>query len=263
MAPPPNDANAHRSGGRAAAYGALFRPKEVARRVSIAWGIFLDHQFERASTIPALAPHILERIGDHEVTLPPPRLLGAAGNQPVEGLLFLASLGRALGAARVFEIGTFNGLTAWCLARNLPGATIDTLDLPVDQQPALPLAERDPLNRSAQPERLYESLPSPGRVVQHWGDSATFDFSPWHRGCDLVYVDGAHSADYVSSDSHNAFEMIAESGAIVWDDYWRHEPGVRSVLEKQAGRDLHRVPGTRLVVYLSEPARRRLTTTTA
>ena len=196
------------------------------------------------------------------MTLPPPRLLGGAGNQPVEGLLFLASLGRALDATRVFEIGTFNGLSAWCLARNLAGATIDTLDLPVDEQPILPLAERDPLNRSAQPERIFETLPAPGRVVQHWGDSATFDFSPWRNGCELVYVDGAHSADYVASDTRNAFEMIAEGGAIVWDDYWRHEPGVSSVLEKLTARQLQRVPSTRLVVYLSEPARRRLETRT-
>jgi predicted O-methyltransferase YrrM len=152
-------------------------------------------------------------------------------------------------AGRVFEIGTYNGATAWCLARNLPSAEVHTLDLPLEQDPALAYGVSDASNRIRFEQRAYEALPlGDGRVVEHWGDSATFDFGPWRGSVDLVYVDGAHSHDYARADTQTAFELVRDSGAIVWDDYWRRIPGVAAALHGLS-EPLFRVSGTRLVVY--------------
>lgn len=217
-----------------------------------------DYRFEHRSPLPVLEERALTLLrSDEEITLPSP-LWAAPGNQSYTGLAFLVELGRFLKAHRIFEIGTYNGATAWCLARNLGPAEVHTLDLPPEQQPALEYGVSDAENRTPFERRAYEALPlATGRVVQHWGDSATFDFTPWRDSIDLVYVDGAHSHQYVRADTSTALDLVTESGAIVWDDYWRRVPGVPAVLE-ELSVPLFRVRGTRLVVHFAPALLRRL-----
>lgn len=248
-----------RWGRVAGAYRKALTPAGIARRVRIGIDIFRDHQFERYSPLRTAPESLLRAIGGREVTLPPARYLGGEGSQTIEGIIFIASLARSLEARTIFEIGTFKGVTSWALARNAgDDATVHTLDLPYDQGAALDLSELDRANRRARPERLFEKLPPGPTVVQHWNDSATFDFGPFRRACDLVYVDGAHTRSYVESDTRTALDIVSERGAIVWDDYWRQEPGVRDVLEGLELRSLYRVPKTRLVFYLTAEAERAL-----
>lgn len=244
---------------KAAAYGALLKPREIARRTSILAGTFRDHQFDRTSPLAPLPAPLARSIYDHEITMPPFRYLDRPGTQTVGGLFFLLSLAKALDARSVFEIGTFIGLTTWALARNLQSATVHTLDLPIEKTPAMELEPSDAENRSAPIGRhVYETEPHGGTVIQHWGDSAAFDPDPWAGQVDLVYVDGAHSEPYVRADTKSAFAMLSENGAIVWDDYWRQVAGVRKVLDSLPGVTLYRVPGTRLVVHLAPGAEARL-----
>lgn len=236
---------------RASGQGVLLHPAALRHRLGILTGTFLDHQFERRSPIPPLEPEVLDRIQAREVVMPPRSRLQAPGTQTIDGLFFLASLATYLGVRRVFEIGTFTGVTTWTLARNLPGTEIHTLDLPPGSPSALPLERSDLENRQhPRTTRIFEDLPYEATIDQHWGDSATFDFSAWEGRCDLVYVDGAHSRDYVEADTRTAFRLVAPSGAIVWDDYWRVTPGVAAVLEDLRDPSLRRVAGTRLVVRL-------------
>ncbi len=180
------------------------------------------------------------------------------GMQTIDGLFFLVSLAKELPARVLFEIGTFTGLTAWCLARNLPDAAVHTLDIPPGETPRLDLEESD-LHRAGRMPMAYERLQSVNGVRQHWGDSAGFDFSSWHGACDLIYIDGAHSEQYVESDTSNALRMLSSSGAIVWDDYWRLSPGVVTVLHRRRHElELFRVPGTRLVVHFAPGATSRV-----
>jgi predicted O-methyltransferase YrrM len=241
------------------AYRSVLTPGGIARRVRIGVDIFRDHQFERYSPLPAVTQDLRDAIGSREVVLPPMKHLGGEGSQTVDGIIFLASLASALSATTVFEIGTFKGVTTWTLARNLADdATVHTLDLPYEASASLELSELDEANRKQAPTRLFETLPTGARVEQHWGDSATFDFSPFRKSCDLVYVDGAHTREYVDSDTRNALDMVSENGAIVWDDYWRQEPGVRDVLDALALRPLYRLPRTRLVFHLTSGAEQTL-----
>jgi len=225
-------------------------PKEFGERATASATALRDGWFRRTSPIPYLSPDVVEEVSAHAVRLPPRRPWMMPGTQTVEGLLFLASLAQALDARELFEIGTYNGLTTWCLAENLPQATVHTLDLPPEETPSLKLERGDHSNRRGFTQRLYQALSPEGKVIEHVGDSATFDFTPWRGRCDLVYVDGAHSEPYVRSDTANALEMLSERGAIVWDDYWHNVEGVRRVLDARPDLDLHRVPGTRLVVHL-------------
>jgi predicted O-methyltransferase YrrM len=237
----------------------LASPRTGGGHLRRAAALILDEQFSNDSPLREVDSHLLTRILRHEVILPPPSLR-LPGNQSHEGLVFLASLAISLDTRTVFEIGTYNGLTAWCLARNVPAATVYTLDLPVEQTPLLPLFEKDPSNRRSFDQRIYEVLPAEGRVVPLSGDSANFHFDSWHSRCDLVYIDGAHSRPYVESDTNHALEMLSPAGAIVWDDYWRGVPDVADVLNQRNDIEIWRVPGTRLAIYLTEAARTHLRT---
>ena len=74
--------------------------------------------------------------------------------------------------------------------------------------------------------RHSESSSAADRIVEHIGDSATFDFQGLGKRFDVIYIDGAHSREYVENDTRIAFEMVSETGAIVWDDYDRRTPEV-------------------------------------
>lgn len=203
-----------------------------------------EEGFSRSSPLPFLSASELDEIGGYPVLMPPSNRL-LHGGQGYQGLAFLSGLAKRLGAETIFEIGTFTGVTAWTLANNTR-AVVHTLDLPGDDRARLPIEDRDRLFR-APGERLFEVLG--GNVHQHWGDSATFDFSPFYGRCDLVYVDGAHSYDYVRSDTEQALKMRTPGGAIVWDDYSRRWPGVTRFLN-EFDRKIYRVPGLALVVLL-------------
>jgi len=228
---------------------------QVARTAGAA---VLDYRFNRRSPLPALDERALGLLRSGEELVLPPSLWAAPGNQSYSGLAFLVELGRFVDARRIFEIGTYNGATAWCLARNLEAAEVHTLDLPLENQPALELGVSDAGNRILFERPAYEVLPlSTGQVVQHWGDSATFDFASWQKSIDLVYVDGAHSHQYVRADSATALDLVRDSGAVVWDDYWRRIQGVQAILD-ELPIPLFRVPGTRLVVHFAPAALQRL-----
>lgn len=207
----------------------------------------LDQHFDYQSPLPAIERSTCDHSLTDPVLLPP---LGALreGNQDVRGLMHLVSLARTVGARTVFEFGTYNGLTAWVLAKNLPRATVHTLDIPPEESPTLRLIGADVANLSHfARDRAYTGTSENSRIVQHLGDSARFDVLPFRGSCDLVYIDGAHSFEYVKSDTEAALRMVAPHGVIVWDDYWRRVPDVPRYLHTRGDLPLVRLPSSRLV----------------
>ena len=205
--------------------------------------LIAEEGFNGQSPLPFVPENVLRDIGRSPVTLPPANMF-EWGTQGPAGLIFIASLACTREARTIFEFGTFTGVTSLCLAESVPGAEVHTLDLPSDEATLLGLDERDRSFRRGPP-----ILGHP-RVTQHFGDSASFDFSPWYERCDLIFIDGAHSFEYVRSDTQNAEKMLATGGVIVWDDYSRKWPGVVRYLDSRTDLALYRVPQTHLVVSL-------------
>jgi hypothetical protein len=177
----------------------------------------------------------------------------------------IAAVCRAAEAKTFFEIGTNRGRTAWTVARNNPAVQVYTLDLPhkaaVDSA-VLGMNESD--LRYFRPEwnrgDAYRDTAEAERIETLLGDSATFDYTPYLGGMDVVHVDGAHSFEYVRSDTERALKMLSERGTILWDDYPGY-PGVYQFLTGLAptlDRPLYHIIGTRLVMYTRLPIVRRL-----
>ena len=165
-------------------------------------------------------------------------------------------------AQRMFEFGTCTGKTAYLWARNQPpGGKVTTLTLAPDQIGDYrsadgddPLAARYARNESAFTGFLYSGTEVEGRIEQLFGDSKTFDESPYRECCDVVFVDGSHAYSYVVSDSRKALQMVKPGGVVLWHDYNSATTGVfRALNELAKALPLVHLEGTDLVAYHVPP----------
>lgn len=193
--------------------------------------------------VPATTPVVL-----HEP-------VGRDGNVTLLELLVLAQLVASRQPEAVFEIGTFDGRTTLNLAANTRGRVF-TLDLPAaqiaDTSLGLDPADTAYISKPASGERFLGTREA-SRITQVFGDSATFDFSPWHGKIDFVFIDGSHSKEYVLSDTQRALRLLRPMGGIIaWHDYNSVWSGVTTALHEIAsgGLPLRWIPGTSLAILI-------------
>lgn len=123
---------------------------------------------------------------------------------------------------QIFEIGTYDGRTTRAMAFNINNeGMIYTLNL----SPGTVTVKLDTGFTDVQlgdkvfsGERFLHTKEK-DKIEQLWGDSASFDFTPYHQSMDLVFIDGAHSCEYVANDTNAAFKLVKLSGGfIIWHD---------------------------------------------
>jgi predicted O-methyltransferase YrrM len=151
-----------------------------------------------------------------------------ASVSPMECMALAALIHRAQ-AKRVFEFGTYKGVSTTQLALNVgEDGMVFTLDLPEDHPAySLPIpkeSEREIANETGKGILIPADLRSRVTFLRH--DSATFDESPYHGSMDFVFVDGAHSYEYVKSDSLKGWKMLREGGILAWHDFVPSHPDV-------------------------------------
>lgn len=173
------------------------------------------------------------------------------GGMPLHEMGELCRIVRAVNPATVFEIGTYQGATTLQLAVNST-ARIHTLDLPPVEGAKSQYAVWDE-SLDVYPDRpgiRFHGSSYADRIQQLYGDSRTFDYSPYYGTMEFVLVDACHHYDFVRSDSENSLKLLSERGMIIWHDYAPYAPGVIKYLN-ELGRELPlvRIAGTSLVVY--------------
>jgi predicted O-methyltransferase YrrM len=146
----------------------------------------------------------------------------------VEFLALVLLLKRAK-AKHVFEFGTYKGVSITQLALNVPAdGRVMTLDLPEGQtktQFGIPDTEDSTIAFEREKGALVpEDLRR--RIEFLKADSARFDEKPYEGKMDFVFVDGAHSADYVRNDSEKGWRMLRGGGIIAWHDCRPDDPAV-------------------------------------
>lgn len=160
----------------------------------------------------------------------------------------LAALSYLVQARRVFEFGTYKGVSTTQLALNIAkDGMVFTLDLPEDH-PAYTLPIPKPEERQIAAEGGKGILIPQDildRVTFLRSDSATFDEAPYLGSMDLVFVDGAHSYEYVKNDTDKGWKMLRPGGVLAWHDCnAQHRDVVRCI--KEFGADVKLVAGTAL-----------------
>ena len=175
-------------------------------------------------------------------------------------LLNLCILCQILKPNLVFEIGTLRGYTAYHFALNTPeSACIHTLDLSKDGSERAELkttsVDREHISSQHASRRYcFEGTNEAHKITCLFGDSARFDYSPYEKQVDLFFIDGAHSYEYVRSDTLNALKCCHSGSVIAWHDYGRlGVNGVaRWVLELARARTIYCIPGGSLAFMIVE-----------
>ncbi len=211
------------------------------------------HDFSKTATAKALSDNtIFARCNalniDSDVT------------RPME-IQTLATLTYYLRPQKIFEIGTYNGFTTIHFAYNSPSdCRIYTLDLP----PNYDARNKNELHKYSYDDlkvvelsmknidkRVFKNDPNGSKITELFGDSASFDFSPYHNKIDLVFIDGNHAYDYVKSDTENAFKMLSDNGIILWHDfdYIIHQDVFRYLNKLGEKYKIYSIQNTRFAIY--------------
>ena len=162
---------------------------------------------------PTTLPEFLNSTASIAVEFLPTQLLRPRDMVlPFGDLIAIAALCRVLQPQAIFEIGTYTGETTRILCSNAPpNSHVWTLDLPPDDRPEF-------FETYLAGEAFHGTVEAP-RITQLWGRSERFDFDPFQKRMNLVFIDGDHSYEGVARDTENALKIVADGGVIVWDDY--------------------------------------------
>jgi predicted O-methyltransferase YrrM len=150
----------------------------------------------------------------------------------------------------VFEIGTFNGGTTRLLAEVLPeNGHVWTIDLAEEEFDAT----QGPNHFSGRDVGAeHRRSPVAHKVHQLFGNSLTFDFSPFEGRMDLVLVDGGHEYPNGLHDSLTALRLVRPGGIILWDDFDPYWHGLISgICDAMKMHRLGRLSGRSFAVYVS------------
>src|SRR5260370_8200661 len=65
---------------------------------------------------------------------------------------------------------------------------------------------------------IFDGTPEAHKITPLFHDSASFHFSPYHEKIDLFFIDGAHSYQYVRSNTLNAMHCCRKRSVIAFHD---------------------------------------------
>jgi predicted O-methyltransferase YrrM len=200
---------------------------------------------------------VLQRVGETPGRITLEHLPGEGIDTSLDELAYLALITRSLAPRLVFEFGTFRGRTALNFALNSPEDTkVLTLDLPRGSDRSTAMADTWASDAEII-RRSFTGADYAGKDVAHkihqlFGDSLTFDFSPYFDQADLVFVDGGHRYEVVSSDTANALRLVRPGGVVVWHDfanYGHYNDITRAILDTLPADQLIQIENSQLVLY--------------
>lgn len=185
----------------------------------------------------------IEACGGVSVRKPESRTVG--WSLDLQELVHVLSIARYTKAARILEIGTFDGFTALNLAANLePGGVVATVDLPPDDETA-----SHPVSNACDMKIVgskYQGEAEQAKIRQIRADSTRADWTSFGAPFDLIIIDGCHDYPYVKSDSLNAVKNLQAGGTVLWHDYGQYPDVSRAVDELARDYPIVAIRGTRL-----------------
>jgi hypothetical protein len=240
-----------------------FGHRDAYRRLAEAY--YQISPLEPRDTLPPLTQNralipLLATIPEIELTAlvphPPTVTLSAQlrlqeGAMPISDLLPFLSFFAELKPAEALEIGTFFGTTTAMLAMNSPATLIHTVDLPPDNRGDTQLAQDDfHLIRQRRLGEAFQLVPG-SRIIQHLGDTATWDFGIASRAT-FAFIDGGHTYEYARNDTEKCLSHCSRPLTIVWHDCDLFHAGVVTWLAEMvaAGHPVHRIRDTALAVLM-------------
>jgi predicted O-methyltransferase YrrM len=215
--------------------------------------------FDARDTFPQVEhAELAAFLGCHEpreIVLPPIDTVSLSGLGFVQPYALMATIASALRPKKIFEIGTFRGVSTLTFALNAPEAEIYTLDLDVQVADAdlatLSKGDKEWVRLSRTTTGFaFLTHPAGARIHQLRGNSLAFEPPPFLANTDLCFIDGGHSYECVKADTENALKILSPNGVILWDDYaWFVEDVAKYLNVLREKLPLHRIAGSQYVIY--------------
>ena len=190
----------------------------------------MNNPYEKANgthSIETIRPYQVLLIQDafsEEVKffMPQPQAWGSLST--IEAMM-LVKLMRIVNPQKIFEFGTYKGLTTRLLLENLAEAEIDgervyTLDLPALDGVIFQGDDLAVASQSIGYSRKYLTSSRKHWVRQLLQDSMTLNGEDYRKQFQFIFVDANHELSYVRRDTENSVKMLADSpSCLVWHDY--------------------------------------------
>lgn len=169
-------------------------------------------------------------------------------NVSEQEIFLICTLVKFFNCKNILEIGTFNGLTTLQLALNTDNdAKLFTVDLPDSE------IQKTRTWHSFITGEFFKNHRVSHKITQLIGNSAEMDFSPYYDSMDFAFIDGAHTYDYVKSDTQNVLKCMKNGSIIVWHDfyYYGDDTDVGKYLKEMSEtlKPLYNIKNTTLVLY--------------
>jgi predicted O-methyltransferase YrrM len=143
----------------------------------------------------------------------------------------LVALALNLNARTCIEFGTNRGLTAQAILKKVK--TLERyigVDVPADHKPVLRQQDTE-IPESAGINAVFDK-----RFELIIRSNGTLDLAPQDFPiAEMVFIDGDHSFDVVTHDSHLAKSIVCTGGVITWHDYLNPEVEVTKALDTLYG----------------------------
>lgn len=159
------------------------------------------------------------------------RFVDVDGAAPLRDVIAILTLAKRQNPQAALEFGTYFGSTTANLALNLPTARIHTIDLPEGEASDSPLIQGQPIDdahliRDRQLGKSFRGTPLEDRIIQHQGDTASYDYSVIKDPVTLFLIDGSHTYDYARSDTLKSFALARGESSFLWHDCDIYHTGV-------------------------------------
>lgn len=187
--------------------------------------------------------------------MPQPQAWGSLTT--IESMMLL-KLMRIVNPKKVFEFGTFKGLTTRLLLDNLSddydgSPRLYTLDLPDLEGITFQGADLAVASQSIGFQRKYLTSTRKDWVKQILQDSMTLNGDDYKKQFEFIFVDANHEVSYVKRDTENALKMVTDApSCIVWHDYGNPDfPELTQYLDDLSQQiKIHRIEDTMLAFHL-------------
>jgi predicted O-methyltransferase YrrM len=207
---------------------AIRNPKDLSHVFGVANSVAKDTENPLADT--RSFPHIdFSDIAERSIRFSFQTFPGIGASISLIDAAALSALINKINAKRIFEFGTYKGVSTTQLALNLSqDGMVFSLDLPEDH-PAYSLDIPKVAEQQIAAENgkgVLIPLDLGGKVTFLRADSAKFNTTHYRGSMDLIFVDGAHSYEYVKNDTVKGLEMLRPGGIIAWHDCTPSHPDV-------------------------------------
>lgn len=182
-----------------------------------------------ATLLPEISPNEIMRESP-AITIREPEMV--SGNVSLLEIALINTLIQKQKPKNLFEIGTFDGRTTLNMAANISEGTVYTLDLPVENvSTEFTITGDKKFVPNVSRKLRFTGKLEEQKIKRLFGDSAAFDFSPFKNQIDILFIDGAHTYEYVLNDTKKTEMLMREHGIVLWHDYGTWEGVTRALNE--------------------------------